>query len=142
VNAAERATNLNLASKIATTVSLFRSEFPDAKADLTPWANDPDTRELVDPDSIDLSFHFPGWSRSWQSRSILLQIRLHQDPIDRQHHCIGIEAAGFDHCGERWRLSTVEQWEIVGALSPKPEIIDKLKQFCRHTVEVFRSIES
>jgi hypothetical protein len=142
VNAAERATNLSLASKIATTVSLFRSEFPDAKADLNPWANDRDTRDLIDPDSIDLSFHFPGWSRSWQSRSILVQIRLYRDPIDRQQHCIGIEAAGFDHYGEQWRLSTIDRWEFTGNLAPKPEVGDKLKQFCHHIVEVFKTVEN
>jgi hypothetical protein len=62
MNAVEQAINLETASKIATIVNLFKAEFPDAKSDLKPWANDPDTRKLLDPDSIDLSFHLPGWS--------------------------------------------------------------------------------
>jgi hypothetical protein len=139
VNAAKQATNLRLASKIATVVSVFRREFPDAKADLNPWVEDRDTQALVDPDSIDLSFHFPGWSRSWQSRTILLQIRFYQDPVDDDFHCIGVEAAGFDHRGEQWRLSTIDRWEFTGDASPKPEIALKLKHFCTQILEVFRS---
>ncbi len=80
MNAAEQAISPETASKIAAIVNLFKQEFPDAKADLKPWMNDPDTRELVDPDSIDIGFHFPGWSPRFQSRSILVQIRLFQDP--------------------------------------------------------------
>ena len=145
MNAAQQATDITLASKIASAVSLFRSEFPDAKVDLKPWAEDSDTQELVDPDSIDFSFHFPGWSRRWQSRSVLVQIRFYQDAIgvtDRQpfashHNFIGLEVAGFDHRGKQWRLSTVSDWQFEGDLQPQPEIADKLKQFCRQIFEIF-----
>ncbi|WP_427161969.1 hypothetical protein ACQFX9_10635 [Aliinostoc sp. HNIBRCY26] len=137
MNAAEQATNLELASKIATAVNLFKFEFPDAKSDLKPWKNDPDTRELVDPDSIDIGFHFPGVSKSWRSRSILIQIRFHQDPITKSRRAIGLEAAGFDHRGEVWRLSTIETWDFVGESLPSVEIADKLKQVCRQILEVF-----
>jgi hypothetical protein len=137
VNASEQATNLELASKIATVVNLFKLEFPDAKSDLKPWKNDPDTRELVDPDSIDIGFHFPGISKSWRSRSILIQIRFYQDPISDSRRAIGLEVAGFDHRGEAWRLSTVENWSFVGMCEPAPEVGDKLKQICRHILEVF-----
>jgi hypothetical protein len=137
VNASEQATNLELASKIATVVNLFKLEFPDAKSDLKPWKNDPDTRELVDPDSIDIGFHFPGISKSWRSRSILIQIRFYQDPISDSRRAIGLEVAGFDHRGEAWRLSTVENWSFVGICEPAPEVGDKLKQICRHILEVF-----
>ncbi|WP_375509768.1 hypothetical protein [uncultured Nostoc sp.] len=137
MNAAEQATNLELASNIATVVNLFKFEFPDAKSDLKPWKNDPETRELVDPDSIDIGFHFPGISKSWRSRSILIQIRFYQDPINNSRRAIGVEVAGFDHRGEAWRLSTVENWSIVGASSPSGEIEDKLKQICRQILEVF-----
>ncbi|HIK03235.1 MAG TPA: hypothetical protein IGS40_00730 [Trichormus sp. M33_DOE_039] len=137
MNAAEQATNLELASKIATAVNLFKFEFPDAKSDLKPWTNDPDTRELVDPDSIDIGFHFPGVSKSWRSRSILIQIRFHQDPITKSRRAIGLEVAGFDHRGEVWRLSTVETWNFVGESLPAPEVAEKLKQVCRQILEVF-----
>ncbi|HLO86091.1 MAG TPA: hypothetical protein VK203_13935 [Nostocaceae cyanobacterium] len=137
MNAAEQATNLELTSKIATAVNLFKTEFPDAKSDLKPWKNDPETRELVDPDSIDIGFHFPGVSKSWRSRSVLIQIRFYQDPISNLRRAIGIEAVGFDYRGEVWRLSTVAEWSFVGESSPSPEVGDKLKQICRQILEVF-----
>ncbi|MBD2495376.1 hypothetical protein [Nostoc sp. FACHB-280] len=137
MNAAEQATNLELASKIATVVNLFKLQFPDAKSDLKPWQNDPETRELVDPDSIDIGFHFPGISKSWRSRSVLIQIRFHQDPITNLRRAIGIEVAGFDHRGEAWRLSTVENWNFVGESLPSAQISEQLKQFCRQILELF-----
>jgi hypothetical protein len=137
VNAAEMATNLEFAGKIATVVNLFKFEFPDARSDLKPWKNDPETRDLVDPDSIDIGFHFPGISKSWQSRSILIQIRFYQDPLNNIHRAIGVEVAGFNHLGEQWRLSTIENWSFVGTVQPSAEIGEKLKKFCRQSLEVF-----
>ncbi|HIK54673.1 MAG TPA: hypothetical protein IGS37_05870 [Synechococcales cyanobacterium M55_K2018_004] len=137
MNAAEQAKGLEVTSKIAAVVNLFKVQFPDAKADLKPWANDPDTRELVDPDSIDIGFHLPGWSRSLQSRSILVQIRLFEDPQTGVRRVIGLETAGFTHLGEQWRLSTIENWQIVGKTCPQPEVEEKLKQFCRQVFELF-----
>ncbi|QSJ18776.1 hypothetical protein JYQ62_08475 [Nostoc sp. UHCC 0702] len=142
MNASEQATNLELASKIATVVNLFKFEFPDAKSDLKPWKNDPETRELVDPDSIDIGFHFPGISKSWRSRSVLIQIRFYQDPINNLRRAIGIEVAGFDHRGEAWRLSTVENWSFFGESLPSREVGDKLKQVCRQILEVFNKQNS
>ncbi len=140
MNAAEQATNLELASKIATVVNLFKFEFPDAKSDLKPWKNDPETRELVDPDSIDIGFHFPGISKSWRSRSILIQIRFYEDPVNNLRRAIGVEVAAFDHRGEVWRLSTVENWSFVGKSVPSHEVGDKLKQVCRQILEVFNKL--
>jgi hypothetical protein len=137
VNASEQATNLELASNIATVVNLFKLEFPDAKSDLKPWKNDPETRELVDPDSIDIGFHFPGISKSWRSRSVLIQIRFYQDPVNNARRAIGVEVAAFDHRGEAWRLSTIDNWNIVGSSIPSPLVEDKLKQICRQILEVF-----
>jgi hypothetical protein len=137
VNAAEQATNVEFASKIATVVNLFKFEFPDAKSDLKPWTNDPETRELIDPDSIDIGFHFPGISKSWRSRSILIQIRFYQDPVSHSRRAIGVEIAGFDHRGEAWRLSTIENWSFVGRSEPSLEVGEKLKQICRQILEVF-----
>ncbi|MFN9400690.1 MAG: hypothetical protein ACK57T_13150 [Dolichospermum sp.] len=137
MNAAEQATNLEFASKIATVVNLFKYEFPDVKSDLKPWHNDLETRELVDPDSIDIGFHFPGVSKSWRCRSILIQIRFYQDPITDHRRAIGVEAAGFDHRGEVWRLSTVETWSFIGHSVPLAVVGEKLKQVCRQILEVF-----
>ncbi|AKG22158.1 hypothetical protein [Calothrix sp. 336/3] len=137
MNAAEMATNLEFASKIATVVNLFKREFPDAKSDLKPWTNDPETLELVDPESIDIGFHFPGISKSWRSRSVLIQIRFYQDPISSFRRAIGIEIAGFSHLGEAWRLSTVENWGFVGKTQPSTEVCDKLKHICREILQIF-----
>ena len=139
MNAAEAATNLELTSKIATVVNLFKSEFPEIKSDLKPWQNDPETRELIDPDSIDIGLHFPGRSKLFQSRSILIQIRFYQDPINNQVSCIGVEAAGFDHRGKQWRLSTVEDWRCEGETQPTPEASQQLKHFCRQIIELFNT---
>ncbi|HEY9726398.1 MAG TPA: hypothetical protein V6D50_08085 [Chroococcales cyanobacterium] len=138
MNAVEQAQGLEFTTKIATIVNLFKSEFPDARADLKPWSNDPDTQDLVDPDSIDIGFHLPGWSRKFQCRSILVQIRLYEDPLDGSRRGIGIEAAGFDHRGKVWRLSTVENWQIVGESEPTTEIQDKLKHFCREALNILQ----
>ena len=137
MNASEQARGLDLTSKIAAIVNLFKCEFPDAKADLKPWCNDPETLELVDPDSIDIGFHFPGWSRRFQSRSILVQIRLYQDPEENLRKLIGIEAAGFNHQGRAWRLSTVDSWEFEGDALPVSEVQEKIRQFCRQVFELF-----
>lgn len=137
MNAAEQATNIEFTSKIAAVVNLFKSEFPDARADLKPWVNDPKTKELVDPDSIDIGFHFPGWSRRFQSRSILVQIRFHEDSLTSSRRAIGVQAEGFDHKGQQWRLSTVEEWQAVGSSQPVSEVIEQLKHFCRQVFELF-----
>ncbi len=137
MNAAEQAKGLEVTTKIAAVVNLFKSQFPDAKADLKPWKNDPDTQELVDPDSIDIGFHLPGWSRRFQSRSILVQIRLFEDPLDGSRRAIGVEAVGFDHRGKAWRLSTINDWQFVGESEPAPDVREKLKHFCRQVFELF-----
>ncbi|NJL83790.1 MAG: hypothetical protein HC890_14220 [Chloroflexaceae bacterium] len=136
MNAAEQARGFEVTSKIAAIVNLFKRQFPDAKADLKPWRNDPDTQDLVDPDSIDIGFHFPGWSRRFQSRSILVQIRFHEDPLESRR-LIGIETAGFNHQGLAWRLSTVENWQFVGQSLPAEDVGEKLKCFCRQVFELF-----
>ncbi|MBF2027828.1 MAG: hypothetical protein IGS48_13870 [Oscillatoriales cyanobacterium C42_A2020_001] len=137
MNAAEQAKSLEAASKIASVVNLFKSEFPDARADLKPWANDPDTRELVDPDSIDIGFHLPGFSRLFQSRSILLQIRFHEDALSGDRRAIGAEVAGFNHRGKQWWLSTVHEWTFEGETTPAEEVADRLKVFLQQALALF-----
>ena len=142
MNAAEQAIGLDLATKIAAVVTLFKVQFPDVRADLKPWANDPDTQEQTDPDSIDIGFHLPGWSRSIQSRSILVQIRFHSDCFysdlaEKSRRAIGLEVSGFTHLGEQWRLSTIQDWQFFGSAEPTDEIKEKLKLFCRQIFELF-----
>jgi hypothetical protein len=142
VNAAEQATSIEFASKIATVVRLFQAEFPDLRVDLKPWANDRDTLALVDPDSIDLGFHFPGLSRLFRCRSLLVQIRLYTDSDSRCQRMMGVEIAGFDHRGRRWSLSTIHQWTFIGEVVPDNVPGERLKQCCRQVFEIFNSPET
>ena len=139
MNAAEQAIGLSVATKIAALVNLFKAHFPDAKADLKPWANDRDTRSLTDPDSIDVGFHLPGWSRSLQSRSVLVQIRFYDDPASDSRRAIGVEAAGFTHLGEQWAALNIDSWQFRGQVEPAPAVQEKLRQFCRQVFELFNA---
>lgn len=137
MNAAEQATSIEFTSKIAAVVRLFKGEFPDLRADLKPWTNDRDTRSLIDPDSIDLGFHFPGISRRFQCRSLLVQIRFHSEPDSSTKRVIGIEVGGFDHRGKQWTLSTIHQWMFVGNVVPDQSSGNRLKDCCRKVLEIF-----
>ncbi|TAD74318.1 MAG: hypothetical protein EA001_15260 [Oscillatoriales cyanobacterium] len=142
MNAAERANSIALASQIAAAVNLFRVAFPDVRVDLKPWLNDADTQAAVDPDSIDLGFHFPGYSRSCACRSLLVQIRFFADPVDDIQRAIGVEVAGYDHRGQQWRVSTIDAWQFEGSTQPKPEQGDRLKTYCRDVLELFNGRSS
>lgn len=141
MNAAEKAVGVEQATKIAAVVTLFKGQFPDARADLKPWHNDPDTRNLVDPDSIDIGFHLPGWSPRFQCRSILVQIRFYHDPLTEARRAIGLETVGFSFNGEQWRLSTVANWQFQGEVQPADPIKEKLKEFCRQVFELFNGVQ-
>ena len=140
MNAGEQARGLEATSKIAAVVNLFRAEFPDAKADFKPWRNDSETQEWIDPHSIDLGFHFPGWSRQLQSNSILVQIRFYQDSSESLQRLIGLETAGFNHQGQAWRLSTVDDWQFFGQSVPTVGVQTKLKHFCLSVFALFPSV--
>lgn len=137
MNAAEQATSLETASKIAAITNLIKTDFPDARVDLKPWLNDPETRDQVDPDSIDIGFHFPGRSRLFQCRSVLIQIRFHSDDETLVRRAIGMEVAGFDHKGKQWQFSTVQSWAVEGEGQPAPDSVARLKEFCQRVLEVF-----
>ncbi len=142
MNAAEQARSIEYASKIAAIVGIFKDQLPDLRSDLKPWANDPDTRELVDPDSIDIGFHFPGVSRTFNCRSLLVQVRLYQDPeVEKSQsaaaRAIGVEVVGFNHKGQQWRLSTISDWCYEGAAPPSNPAGEKIKQCCRQVLAVF-----
>ena len=137
MNAAEQATSIEFASKIATVVRLFKLEFPDLRVDLKPWTNDQDTRSLVDPDSIDIGLHFPGVSRLSQCRSLLLQIRFYDDPDSQDKRVIGMEIGGYDHQGKQWTFSTIHRWRFTGDAVPETESGDRLKKCCQQVFDVF-----
>ena len=68
--------SVDQAQVLASVVTLVRHHFPAAQPNLTPWRDDPETRLWSEPESLDLAFHFPGWSPRLQCRSLLLQLRV------------------------------------------------------------------
>lgn len=137
MNAAEQASTIEFTSKLAAIVGLFKSELPDLRADLNPWADDPETQDLIDPHSVDIGFHFPGVSHPFQCRSLLIQIRLHQDLETHQLRVIGLEVGGFDHRGQQWRLSTIDDWQFEGQITPDLTSGESIRNCCRRVFEVF-----
>lgn len=138
MNAAEQAKTPTTVGKLAALANLFKAEFPRVSVDLKPWKDDPDTRDLVDPDSIDLGVHFPGNSKLCASRCILIQIRFHTDPEEGDRRALGLEAMGYDYRGQQWRFSTIENWQFHGRLQPAPEGAAKLKRIFHDACELFK----
>ncbi|MGB7413974.1 MAG: hypothetical protein WA902_07175 [Thermosynechococcaceae cyanobacterium] len=125
MNAAEQATSPETAAKIAAIVNLFKQQFPKVKANLKPWTNDPETREWVDPDSIDLGFNLP-------AGQTLIQLRL------QNRRLLGIEVACFGPFGsERWKFSTIGNWKFLGQTPPPPGFQAELKQICKEIFTLF-----
>ncbi|MDM7326547.1 MAG: hypothetical protein P3X23_005440 [Thermosynechococcus sp. Uc] len=139
VNAAEQAVTVQMASKLGAIVHLFRQCNPDLRADLHPWADDPHTRNFVDPDSIDIGFHLPGWSRRWQARSLLLQIRLHCDPDSAQRRAIGLEIVGFSYTSEQWRFSSIGQGVFSGHNLPSADLRNQLRSISHEIIAVLNT---
>jgi hypothetical protein len=143
MNAAEQARNLELAQAIASAAALFRRQFPDARANLTPWRDDPLTRAWAEQESLDLSFHFPGWNPRNQCRSMLVQLRLEHPPRQRsvgdpaRPRLLGVLIRGLTYDCERWRLATMGEWQPSGSHLPQPAVVSKLQQVCRDLFALF-----
>ena len=137
MNAADQARNLDLARMIAAVAALFRVHFPDARANLTPWRDDPLTRAFAEQESLDLSFHLPGWSPRSQCRSFLVQLRLECAPAAGRPRLLGVLIRGLTYERERWRLATMGDWQPAGSHPPQPVVAEKLQQFCRELFELF-----
>ena len=82
VNAGESVRSVAQVRAVASIVTLVREQFPAAKTNLRPWRDDAQTRQWDEPESLDLSFHFPGWSPRLQCRSLLLQLRFQNNESD------------------------------------------------------------
>ena len=70
VNASESVESVEQRHALASVVTLLRHHFPAAQENLTPWRDDPQTRLWSEPESLDLAFHFPGWSPRLQCRDL------------------------------------------------------------------------
>jgi len=142
MNAADQARSLELAQAIASVVRLLRAHFPDARANLTPWRDDPLTRAFAEQESLDLSFHFPGWSPRTQCRSFLVQLRLERAPGTDglpagRPRLLGVLIRGLTYESERWRLATLGDWQPSGSHLPQPAVVEALQQFCRELFDLF-----
>jgi hypothetical protein len=139
MNAADQARSLELAQAIASAAALFRGHFPDARANLTPWRDDPQTRAYAELESLDLSFHLPGWSPRSQCRSFLVQLRLEQAPVSAGGlpRLLGVTIRGLTYDAERWRLATVGDWQPAGSHLPQPVVAAALQAFCRDLFDLF-----
>ncbi len=135
MNAAELARSPEMAQAIASAAALFRRHFPDARANLAPWRDDPVTRRFEEEESVDLAFHFPGWSPKLQCRSLLMQLRLTEAPgagdSPSPPRLLGVLISGMTFQGEQWRLATVGEWQPSGPHLPRPEVVEKLQLVCR-----------
>jgi hypothetical protein len=138
MNAADQARSLELAQAIASVVRLLRTHFPDARANLNPWRDDPLTREFAEQETLDLSFHFPGWSPRTQCRSFLVQLRLDQPPeAGARPRLLGVLIRGLTYESERWRLATVGDWQVSGSHLPQATVVEQLQAFCRELFALF-----
>ncbi|MEN9767431.1 MAG: hypothetical protein RLZZ32_1391 [Cyanobacteriota bacterium] len=137
MNAADQVRSLELAQAIASVAALFRSHFPDAKANLAPWRDDDQTRAFADRESLDLSFHLPGWSPRSQCRSFLVQLRLEGAPGAACPRLLGVTIRGLTYESERWRLATVGDWQPTGTHLPQPAVVEALQAFCRGLFHLF-----
>ena len=141
MNAADQARSLELAQAIASVASLFREHFPDARANLQPWRDDPLTRAFQESESLDLSFHFPGWSPRLQCRTLLVQLRLERPASqgDGRPRLLGVLIRGLTYESERWRLATVGDWCPSGSHLPQTEVSERLRRICRELFQLFGS---
>jgi len=145
MNAADQARSLELAQAIASAASLFREHFPDARANLNPWRDDPLTRAFGEQETLDLSFHFPGWSPRTQCRSVLVQLRLAEAPgygqlaLTGRPRLLGVTLRGLTYERERWSLATVGDWRASGSHPPTPAVETVLQQFCRQLFALFEA---
>ena len=137
MNASDQAQSLEVAQAIASVAALFRGHFPDARANLSPWRDDPLTREFAQAESLDLSFHFPGWSPRLECRSLLVQLQLESATAGGRPRLLGVLIRGLTYESERWRLATMGDWQPSGTHRPHPAVTEALQQFCRELFGLF-----
>ena len=137
VNAGESVRSVAQVRAVASTVNLVREQFPAAKPNLRPWRDDAQTRQWDEPESLDLSFHFPGWSPRLQCRSLLLQLRFQDNDGAQGLKLLGVLIRGMTYEGERWRLATVGGWIPEGSHVPQAEQAAQLRQICRDLFLLF-----
>jgi len=130
MNAAEQVTSPEVASKLAALVNRFQDHFPKVQANLKPWTNDPDTQNLIDPDSMDIGLNLP-------VGNTLVQLRFQGERL------IGIEMICFGLFGsQRWKFSTIGNWSFLGSNPPPPGFQQTLKRLCQEVFLLFNGCEA
>ena len=137
MNAGESVKSVARMRLLASTIALVRRQFPAAQANLSPWRDDPQTREWTETESLDFSFHFPGWSPRLECRSLLMQLRVSAEQDEDQLRLLGVLMRGMTYDGERWRLATVGEWLPEGPYLPQQQQVKQLQQICRDLFELF-----
>ena len=137
VNASESVRTVAQVRAVASILTLVRNQFPSAKPNLRPWRDDAQTRRWDEPESLDLSFHFPGWTPRLQCRSLLLQLRFQNNERNEGLKLLGVLVRGMTYDGERWRFATVGDWSLEGYHLPKTEQGAQLRQMCRDLFLLF-----
>ena len=131
MNAAEQVHSLAFANSLASAITLVRHHFPAAMPNLMPWSDDPETRRWCENSTLDLAFHFPGWSPRLQCRSLLLQLIMSSYADESSSCLLGVLLRGMTFDGERWRLATMGDWEPQGSYLPHPTERRQLQIICR-----------
>jgi hypothetical protein len=124
---------------VASILNLVRKQFPAAKPNLRPWRDDAQTRRWDEPESLDLSFHFPGWTPRLQCRSLFWQLRFQNNESYEARKLLCVLVRGMTYDGERWRLATIGDWSIAGSHLPKAEQASQLRRMCRDLFLLFDS---
>ena len=142
LNAGESVASVNQMKTLASVGTLVRHHFPVAQVNLAPWQDDPQTRRWSESESLDLAFHFPGWTPRLQCRSLLFQLRVQPRAEAHDLQLLGILMKGMTYDGERWRLATVGSWDPEGPRLPQSEPVDHLRHICRKLFDLFSDSET
>ena len=141
MNAAEHVNNVAFAYALASSITLVRREFPAVFANLNPWRDDPETRQWLEQGTVDLAFHFPGWTPGLQCRSLLMQLCVIENQSEFAPSLLGVLIRGMTYEGERWRFATVGDWQPSGSHLPQRAQMAKLHSICRDLFTLFPSVD-
>jgi hypothetical protein len=142
VNAFEQVKNLVMLIKVEAIAHLFKAQFPESLVDLKPWIKNAETEKFADTNSIDIGFHFPKLNFACQCRSVLMQVRLNRNSREEEWKAIGIELSGYESYQQRWRFSTIGNWQFLGDFPPTIRTQEKLKQICYQIIKLFEGKEA
>ena len=134
MNASSNVSNVEIANKVASTASLFRKYFPEASVNFSPWENSADKDWL---ETLDFSFHFPGWNPSIECRAVLLQLKIEKNYENGVPKLLGIIMRGMIIPAERWRVATIGEWEMTGTHLPQKDQKDNLFLVCKELHNLF-----